>query len=172
MDDKHCLYTLQRRYGAVLGELKEARERVEKLEQDAVHLEATIRIFRADWTGDDVAPRSPRKPIRWMRHGDGVATALDVLREAEGPLTIAEIVRRMMERRGITDNDRRSIKSLKTSTAAALFKRLGKGVACEGPVTGPKLWRLATSEGLACNSAICLEAPTRLPLEVERGDVP
>ena len=142
MDDAHCLHTLQRKYGAVLGELKEARDRAEKLEKDAAHLEATIRIFRAEWSADSVPPRKPRKPIRWIRHGDGVATALDVLREAEGPLTIAEIVRRMMERHGITDNDARSIKSLKTSTAAALFKRLGRGVACEGPLTGPKHWML------------------------------
>ena len=146
MDDTHCLHTLQRKYGAVLGELKMARALVEKLEKDATHLEATIRIFRAEWTADTVPPRKPRKPIRWMRHGDGVATAIDVMRDAGKPLTIAEIVRQMMERHGITDTDPRSVKSLKTSTAAALFKRLGKGVACEGAITGPKLWRLVFDE--------------------------
>ena len=139
-EHEHVRHALQRKYAALLGEIEECRDRSAKLEADAIHVEACIRMWREDWDSDAAAPRRPRKPIRWMKQGQGVQTALEVLRDAERPLTTAEIAERMMVKRGITDRDRRSVKSLKSIIGAALSSKVEQGIVAEG---SPKRWRAA-----------------------------
>ena len=91
MADTHVLAALTRKYAAMLGELRQCVGRSEKLRADLAHVEATIRLFREDWDAAGVRATRPRLAYRWNRYGQGVTTALDVLRDAAEPMTAREL---------------------------------------------------------------------------------
>jgi len=92
--------TAQRR-----GDLRQLTADTRKARTDLLHLEAVLRMFRADWNAANVRPVATRKASRWMNRGEGLRTVLDVLREAQEPLTTHEIVRLAFERRGMLEPD-------------------------------------------------------------------
>ena len=98
MQDESLLPALQERYAGMLGELKACEEKEERLRADLSHMEAVIRIYRADWTGADVAPRRPSYHNRYMKIGRGTQTALAILRDEPEPLTMRELVAKVMDR--------------------------------------------------------------------------
>ncbi len=139
MQDASILPALQDRYAGLLGELKTCDERAEEIKVALVHMEAVIKLYRADWTGSDVAPRRPPYANRYVKVGRGTQTALDVLREAAEPLTVREIVVRVMEKLEIPVTAT-AVKSLDSTLRYTLAKRIGNGVVCEGV---PKRWRVS-----------------------------
>jgi hypothetical protein len=98
MKDESLLPALQERYAKMLGELKACDERGEQLRAELSHMEAVIKIYRTDWTGEDVVPRRPSYHGRYVKIGRGTQTALQVLRDADEPLTIREIVVKVMDK--------------------------------------------------------------------------
>ena len=66
--------------------------------------------------------------------GQGVQTALDVLREAKEPMTVNEVVYAIVNRLGI-ERSPKAVKSLASSVRFCLEKRLGGSVVAvsEGP---------------------------------------
>ena len=127
MEDATILNHLQRRYATMLGELKDCDERSERLKGELVPMECVIRLYRQDWNGEGVAPRRPSYGHRYLRQGQGIQTALDVLREAARPMKVREIVDQVMERRGIAKTAA-SVKSLDSTIRYCLEARVGDGV--------------------------------------------
>lgn len=127
MEDSHILTHLQRRYATMLGELKDCDERKERLTADLAAMEAVMRLYRSDWNGDGVAPRRPSYGHRYLRQGQGIQTALDVLREAARPMKVREIVEEVMVRRGIAKTEG-AVKSLDSTIRYCLEARVGDGV--------------------------------------------
>ncbi len=132
MRDDHILLVLQRKYAELLGELRAAEERVEGLSGDIAAMERVMRLYQADWTGVGVKPRRPSYPSRYLKVGQGVQTALDVLRTATEPMTVREVVAAIMERLAIPYSPG-AVKSLESSVRFCLEKRKDSGiVAVEG----------------------------------------
>ena len=127
MQDNHILLVLQRKYAELLGELMEGNARVEALSVDIAAMERVMRLYRADWTGEDVKPRRPSYPSRYLKVGQGVQTALDVLRTATEPMTVREVVAAIMDRLAIPHSPG-AVKSLESSVRFCLEKRIGTGI--------------------------------------------
>lgn len=138
MTGSNVLSALTRKYAALLGALRKSEGDADKLRADLGHLEATIRLFRADWDAGSVAATRPRLPHRWDAYGAGLRTALEVLKEAAGPMTAREIALAVMERRGVPTDQRAAVDSVANALSAALKKKIGAGVM--GDDARPRRW--------------------------------
>ena len=131
MEDASILRALTEKYAELLGELRQADERAAELRESIGHLDHVMRLYRADWTGEGVKPRRPSYPSRYLKVGQGVTTALDVLREAKEPMTVNEVVYAIMDRLEI-ERSPKAARSLASSVRFCLEKRLGGSVEVVG----------------------------------------
>lgn len=137
MSDPHIITILTAKYARLSGQLRNLERQSEGLRRDIAHVEATLRLFRRDWDGEGVSPIAPRKSSRWGDRGEGVTLIFRVLREAEGPLTTTEIVRRVFALRGLPEPEGAALRVAASPVHNALRNR--DGVVCEGQ---PKRWAL------------------------------
>lgn len=140
MAELHVLTALHTKYSQLMGQLRQRECEAERLRGDLAHIEAVIRLYRPDWSGDSIKPRFVPKPSRWGGRGEGLRTALAILREADAALTTREIVVRVLERRGQDEPPYDELKLICASFNGALRNRIGRGVRL---VDGyPKRWEI------------------------------
>lgn len=145
MADPHVLTALNAKYARLTGELQRLNRRAEKVRADIAHVEATIRLFRADWVGEAVKPINPIKPSRWKRRGQGLVTALSIMREAGGPMTAREVATKALSAQGMELPDSKTLSAVAGSLAASLERRVGHGITIiEGR---PRRWQLTGKAG-------------------------
>lgn len=128
MADAHVISALNRKYAQLTGELRKAKRETARLRRDVAHVEATIRLFRADWAKEGVASIAPIKPSRWGGRGTGLRLALGVLRDATEPLTARQITTAAVDAGGIALPDSKALSAVAGRTAACLERRIGSGV--------------------------------------------
>lgn len=140
MAETHVLSALNAKYARLAGELRKLDKQADKLRRDIVHVEATIRLFRADWAKEAVAPVAPLRPSRWGGRGQGLRLALQALRETDQPMTAREIAAKALAMRGIELPDGKSLSAVAGTIAACLERRAGD---CVSMIEGrPKRWML------------------------------
>lgn len=145
MPEPYVLTALYRKYAEILGEMRQAEDRTQALRADLAHLEATIRLFKADdFNPDAISPKRRNKPSRWLRRGQGIQTALEVLKDAKEPLTARQIAVQVMQRRGITDRDRQTVKSIANTIRTTFAARLDHGIIVHD--THPRRWEIDHGE--------------------------
>ena len=71
MAEAHVLTALYSKYALVMGELRKSETSADKHRADLEHIQATIRLFKPDWTGDGIKPHKAHrcrvgleKPVR------------------------------------------------------------------------------------------------------------
>jgi hypothetical protein len=84
MADPHVITALVEKYSRTLGRLRDCEREAETLRADLSHLEAAIRLFRADYDFTVILPRRRYTP---QASRTLIRRALDVLRDADEPLT-------------------------------------------------------------------------------------
>lgn len=125
------------------GEADALRARLARIAADLGHLDAVIRLFDPDHDVEAIRPKRPRGP-GVARRGERSRALLDVLREAEGPIGTAELVRRVLARDGQDAGDARLAKEFtkRVETALARQERQGtvRGVRAPGRAV---VWEVA-----------------------------
>jgi hypothetical protein len=96
MAEPHVLSALRAKYDELLGRLRQSRRDAARIQDDLDHVAGAIRLFDPDWDRGSAKARRPRRPSRWTRPKEGVRLYLDVLREADRPLTAIEIAERAL----------------------------------------------------------------------------
>jgi hypothetical protein len=140
MAEPHVLSALQARYRRVKGEIVALDSQTTQLRTDLAHIEAVIRMFQEDWRAENADAVAPRKPSRWDRRGQGIQTALVVLRQATEPMTAREIVLAVWERTGQPAPPKDELYRISSTFNMALGRRVERGVVMiEGK---PKRWLL------------------------------
>ena len=122
------LSALHNKYRQIKGELAALDNQSDKLRGQLVHLEQTITLFADDWTGDDAAPKRPYKPSRWAKRGQGIQTAMAVLREATAPMSAREIIIEVTRRLDMPLPEPQTLYRQSASMNTQLSKRIGKGI--------------------------------------------
>jgi hypothetical protein len=128
MADPHVLTALHDKYNRTKGLLRHHEAQCDDIRADLVHLEATIQMFRAEWTGDESQPVAPYRPSRWLKRGQGIQTALAVLRDATAPMTAREIAIAVFERLGQPTPSSKILDRQVSTFNALMQRRIGKGV--------------------------------------------
>ena len=140
MAEPHVLTALYGKYADVMGALRQCEGIAKKHRADLQHIEATIKLFKPDWTGDGIKPRKAHKPSRWPGRGEGMRTALAILRDATEPLTTRQIVVQVLERHTMPEPDYDELKLICASFNGCLLNQVGRGiVSVEGR---PRRWAL------------------------------
>ncbi|HEX3918685.1 MAG TPA: hypothetical protein VHW60_15215 [Caulobacteraceae bacterium] len=80
-----------------LAEADQRAARAEEIKLGLPQIEFVIRIYDPDWDRSTAKIVKPHNQTDKNPHGTWTATALDILREADRPLTIAEIVQQSCE---------------------------------------------------------------------------
>jgi hypothetical protein len=89
------------------GRIQANRKEGERLAGDMKHVEAVIRMFDADYNVRAISVRRRNRSNRWFKRGAMFRAVLDVLKAAEGPLTVREIVLRVLAGKGEASPGRR-----------------------------------------------------------------
>jgi hypothetical protein len=141
MAELHVLTALYDKYAIVMGELRKSETQADKHRANLEHIEATIKLFKPEWTGDGIKPHKAHKPSRWPSRGAGMKTALSILRTAREPLTTRQIILMVLERHSMPEPDYDELKLICASFNGALRNKAAKGglVLVEGY---PKRWVL------------------------------
>lgn len=91
MAETHVIIALNRKYAELLGEVMRLQHEARKLRKSTMHVEATIRLFRADYDVSEINPVIPYKAVRWRIKGQGIRFAIEALRDAKRPMTTQEL---------------------------------------------------------------------------------
>lgn len=133
-------FTLEQLHAELAGKILDNRAEAERLRLSMIHVEAVLKLLDPTFEVRRIAVRR-RKPNPWFRRGTVWRAVMDVLREAQGPLTAAEIVARMLAAKGVTEADPKAVRELEGAVRAALQKRIEMGVSSDGG--HPVRWTLA-----------------------------
>jgi hypothetical protein len=146
MAELHVLTALHARYAETMGALRQSEREAERLRGDLAHIEAVIRLYRPEWSGDRIKPRRTYSPSRWGGKGEGMRTAMAVLREASEPLTARQIVVLVLERLGHAEPSSGELNLIAGSFNSSLRNRIGRGVRL---IDGyPKRWEIERERGM------------------------
>jgi hypothetical protein len=143
MAELHVLTALYDKYASVMGALRKSEGEADKHRTDLEHIEAAIKLFKPDWTGEGIKPRKAHRASRWPSRGVGMKTALSILRTATDPLTTRQIVLMVLERHNMPEPDYDELKLICASFNSALRNKSLKGglMLVEGK---PLRWSLET----------------------------
>lgn len=115
---------LIRKRAELAGEIEAQDATLSQLRADLVHLDAAIRIMSPDTDPEAIRPKKPsRKGCDWFGRGELARMVLDVLREAQGPLSSTEIARAIMERKGLPVGDAVAVKRVAGMVKGAMHRR-------------------------------------------------
>jgi len=131
----HVLSALRQKHVEIAKTIREAEKRIDRLKADMLHLDGAIRLF-----DPDAESTLRQAPTRIFKHGHLHREILDVIRQAEAPITPRAIAERLIADRPEIAGSKYGIGVL----AARVRKSLGQG--CAGLIrergTQGAVWRV------------------------------
>ena len=143
MELEHVITGLLRKRQAIADELEIAQGRLRQLIQDIDAVDATIKLFQPDAQVGIVRIRpTPRRHAAFR--GESSRLILNMLREADGPMTTRDIVLKVMEARGLNAADRVMHETMRLRVSSSLRGLRDRGQLTSGDGNGASvLWTLA-----------------------------
>jgi len=92
------------------------------------HVEAVIRMFYPEYNVRAISLRRRNRANRWYKRGTMFRAVLDVLKAADGPLTVREIVLRLLAGLGEAKPDLKTVLALEAGVRGTLARKDGKTV--------------------------------------------
>lgn len=124
-------FTLEKLHAELAGKMLDNKAEAGRLRQSMIHVEAVLKLIDPGYDCRPIAVRR-RKPNPWFKRGTVWRSALDVLREAERPLTASEITARMLAAKGVQGPAPQPTRDLEGAVRAALKAHAGTSVTCNG----------------------------------------
>jgi hypothetical protein len=110
------------------GQIQANKAEAARLAEAMQHVEAVIRLFNPDFNVRAISARRRQQTNPWFRRGTLFRAALDVLRAAKEPLTVAEVTAAVLTARGITDATERQRRGVEAGIRSCLETNAGKTV--------------------------------------------
>jgi hypothetical protein len=142
-DNNPTLCALRRLHAEIGGKIIENRKNAKRLREDKRHVAAVIKMFSPGYDLKAITARRTYRSNPWFRRGTLFRSALDVMRAATEPLTVAEIVDRMLASKGIASARSDQLRGLQSAVLASLRNREGKGRVRMADNRIPARWILA-----------------------------
>lgn len=130
MNDKgnrYALAALKEKRATIAGEIELAKRKLAWLQQQLGHVDATLALFDPSLEPSTIPNRRPRTHINLFRQGELSRLVLGALRDAERPLTTAEIVAAILDKQGLGEEAQPVIRRRVTANLA-YHKRQGNVV--------------------------------------------
>jgi hypothetical protein len=122
-----ALCALRRLHADIGGKIIDNRKRAKRLHEDRRYVAAVIRMFSPDYDVKAIPARRRYKVNAWFKRGTLFRFALDVMKGADEPLTVREIVDRMLATKGVANARVEQVRGLQRAVLASLRHRRGKG---------------------------------------------
>jgi hypothetical protein len=123
------------------GQIKANQAEAIRLAEAMKHVEAVIKLYDPDYSVRSISIRRRVQGNPWFRRGTMFRYALDALRTAQGPLTVAELTKAVMAARKITDATAKQRKAIEAAVRSCLETNAGKTVQRVGDGV-PKRWAI------------------------------
>ena len=128
MAELHVVSALVAKRGELAGQAQLCHQELQRLAAELGHLDATIRLFAPEYDLGGIRPRKRRRGQRWFAPGECQRLVLEVLRDADGPLSDQGVAEAVAARKGL--QDRPEVLAALQKTAVSVLRRLtGKGAA-------------------------------------------
>jgi hypothetical protein len=123
------------------GQIKANQAEAVRLADAMKHVEAVIKLYDPDFSVRSISIRRRVQGNPWFRRGTMFRHALDAMRKAAAPMTVAELTRAVMAERGIKEATTKQRKCLEAALRSCLETNVGKTVqrVAEGV---PKRWKI------------------------------
>jgi hypothetical protein len=132
---------LVRLHADIGGRILDNKRQAERLAADAVAVESVIKMFDPEFNARGIAARRRVTGNPWFKRGTLFRGALDVLRAAQAPMTVREIVDAMLAAKGVTEPTAKQHNDLQSGLRASLEGHVGKTVERVGEGS-PMRWAL------------------------------
>ncbi len=96
---------LVRKRAELAGAIENAQADLHRMIGELEHLDATIRLFDADYQIEAIKPKTFRPPEDWAKRGQMTRIVLDMLRQAAEPFTTRDIAFQLMRERALDTAD-------------------------------------------------------------------
>lgn len=125
MAETHIISALTAKRAELAGLVAHHRKEVSRISEEIRMLDASIKLFSPDYRIRSIKPKRYQKKNEFFKNGEARRTILDVLREADKPITTNDIARSVMSSKGIGSE---SEKALQASILATLHKQMKSGL--------------------------------------------
>ncbi len=141
MEPNHpVLSALIQKHAELGGLIRANRKQGAKFAAEMKQIEAVIRMFAPSYNVRAISAKRRNVGNPWFKRGTLFRSALDVMREAQGPLTAREIAERLLAAKG-ADATKRQREKLQAGILGSLRDYEGKDVEVVGEGT-PARWAL------------------------------
>lgn len=133
--DTFVILGLVKKRAMLAGDIENAQAALQQMIRDLENLDATIRLFDADYQVEAIKPKSFRPPADWAQRGQMTRIILDVLRQAAEPLTTRDIAFQLMAERALDTGDVKLLRLMTKRCGVALRLQRDKGIvrSAQGP---------------------------------------
>ena len=142
MAESHVISGLVAKCSELAGKLEYHQKQIRQAQQDINALQAAIRVMDSGYDLRTIKTKQIRSKNSFFRRGEGSVFLMDILREADGPISTAELIERAAFVKGydLKRTDRRSF----TASIFKIVNRLrNKGIVEEvGREDGVIIWNL------------------------------
>lgn len=141
MKNDPAVFALTALHAELGGKIKDNERDAQRLRADMVHVEAVLKILRPELDTRRIAVKRRYNPNPLFKRGHVFRGVLDLLRKAEAPMTVDEIVVALFRSKGVEEPTRDQRRHLYGAVNSSLRGNEGKSVAAlEGR---PRKWALA-----------------------------
>lgn len=123
------------------GQIKANQAEAIRLAEAMKHVEAVIKLYDPDYSVRSISIRRRVTGNPWFKRGTMFRYALDALRTASGPLTVAELTKAVMAARNIENATTKQRKAIEAAIRSCLETNAGKTVQRVGEDV-PKCWKI------------------------------
>lgn len=143
MTETHAISALSDKYAELSGKLKACDREAIALKTAMSHLQEAMKILDPSYDTKAIAPRRQYRRNPHFKKGNYLRVTLDILREADRPLSSRELAGLALQRQGVTDTH--DIEQLKASLHASLTKCAKEGRIVSSNEGRMKLWSIGVA---------------------------
>jgi hypothetical protein len=140
MADPHVISALRKKRAELSGELTAAEKHIVQLRDDISSLDRTIRLFDPTAEPHTIRPILRRRKPTVIPRGQCSRAILDVLRHADGLMTVREIAAQLAARYQIDASNVDAVKALVAKVRNTLARQNGLASEMRGDA---KAWKVA-----------------------------
>jgi hypothetical protein len=126
--NSQTLCALRRLHAEIGSKIIDSRKNTKRLREDKRHVAAVIRMFSPEYDVEAIEAWRTYKANPWFKRGTLFRSAPDIMRRTADPLTVREIVDRMLADKSINGPRIDQVHGLQSAVLASLQDRKGKGL--------------------------------------------
>jgi hypothetical protein len=145
MAESHVVSGLAAKRSELTGLIAHHQAAAKRLAEDVAHIDATIKILAPDFDLRTVRAKEYRVRSSVFNHGEALVQVLDVMREADAPITSTQIAKTLLDKRGGMDEADYNCAAKHINNALQRLKRKGMAEICgniPGKGHGTHIWKL------------------------------